>query len=290
MRRKSNRIWTWSTGQLDRIARLQNRLRGREVTTLHHLACSGGTLFSKCLATMADALVLSEIHPDRTAQPAFHPLYQAKLGYGELLDPQLISGIDMHFLREIWLADDFATSLDRRLIVRDHAHVDFALRQQSRSRLVDLLSRSFKITPIVTIRNPVEVYLSLKKKGWFDGSPDDLCKAHLALLDAFPGATVFRYEDLVTDPETTVQSLCDAAGITFQPGFRSRLKNVRHLTGDSGRSGDVIAPRADKSVPAEIRAAFEASEAYGRLREWPRYPTDGRDVPSKGGSFSDVSS
>jgi len=31
--------------------------------TLHHLSCTGGTLFSKCLASMEQVALLSEVHP-----------------------------------------------------------------------------------------------------------------------------------------------------------------------------------------------------------------------------------
>ena len=35
-----------------------------KLRTIHHLACSGGTVISKAVQAMANTLVISEIHPD----------------------------------------------------------------------------------------------------------------------------------------------------------------------------------------------------------------------------------
>lgn len=255
------------TRQLNRLARLGARLARRRIATLHHLASSGGTLFAKCVAAMPEAIVLSEIHPDRTAQPAYHPHIQLRIGYPAVLTDQQLWMLDDHFVREIELAHDIAAAAGRRLVVRDHAHVDFVFRNAGRSRLVELLRNRMTVDPVVTVRDPIDLWPSLRANGWFDGTPETLCQRQLALLDAFPGAPVFRYEDLVAAPEKTVRALCAALGVPFESGFEDRLREIRHLTGDSGRSGGRIAPRQRKPVPAETRNAFAAAPAYAALCE-----------------------
>ena len=44
------------------------------IGTLHHLACTGGTIISKSLAAMTQSYVLSEIHPYRTSAVRFDPM------------------------------------------------------------------------------------------------------------------------------------------------------------------------------------------------------------------------
>lgn len=237
----------------------------REIVTLHHLACSGGTIITKCLAAMPSTIVLSEIHPDRAAQPAFHPLNQIMHGYGSVLTPNHLKAVRGHFRREIGLAYGIAHSTARTLIVRDHSHVDFVWRSEARSKLVDALSREFQIRSVVTIRDPKEVWLSLKREGWFDGTPDELCRAHLRMIDAFPNASFFRYEDFTNRPDQVLRQMCQDMHVEYDPNYQLRLKQVTHLTGDSGRSSPIIEPRPQKELPPEDLRRFEESEAYREL-------------------------
>lgn len=222
---------------------------------------------TKAMAAMSNAMVLSEIHPDRVIQPEFHPLNQILRGYGDQLDDSHKLAIRNHFKNEIGLAHDIAGALGKTLIVRDHSHVDFAWQQQTRSLLIEQLSEHFEITPIVTIRDPREVWLSVKREGWFDGTPDELCRAHCNLLSAFPDAAVFRYEDFTAQPNETVKSMCEAAGLKFEADFHSRLDDITHLTGDSGRKSSVIEPRPAKPLPASDKALFDTSPAFAELND-----------------------
>lgn len=247
------------------FTRMRRRLglgNSRRVVTLHHLACSGGTIMTKCLAAMPGTMVLSEIHPERVAQPAFHPLEQIRRGYHAQLVDAHRDAILRHFVREIALAHEIARSIGKTLIVRDHSHVDFAWRNSRRSRLFDLLKSEFDVIPIITVRDPREVWQSVRREGWFDGTPEDLCRSHLDLLEAIPGAPVFRYEDFTQNPDKIVRAMCDAAGIVFDPCYAGRLDRVTHLTGDSGRKSNVIQPRPAKPLSEDDGRAFLASPSY----------------------------
>ena len=249
----------------DRLRRKIGGIKPRRIVTLHHLACSGGTIMTKCLATMPQAMVLSEIHPESVAQPAFDPLAQLRSGYrGELREvhQDLLLG---QFRREIVVAHTIAQSLGKVLVLRDHAHADFAWRRTRQSALVEALSDEFEITPILTMRNPQEAWISMQREDWFSGSVDEFCQAQIALIEAFEDAPLFHYEDFVEAPDKIVRAMCETAGIAFAEGFEQRLDQIDHLTGDSGRKGSKIEPRPAKSLADEDRAAFDTSEAFRKL-------------------------
>ena len=65
----------------------QRRAARPMLRLVHHMARSGGTLFSRCLGCMSGVLLLSEIHPLGTAQ--FNPLVQAQRWYGLLSSQDL---------------------------------------------------------------------------------------------------------------------------------------------------------------------------------------------------------
>lgn len=250
----------------DALRKAKGIIAPRKVVTLHHLACSGGTIITKAIAAMPGTMVLSEIHPDRAAQPAFHAHTQIRKGYEEELSRAHRGAMRGHFIREMVIAHAIAKSLGKTLVIRDHAHVDFAWRKDNHSMLIEQLHGQFEVTPIVTVRDPREVWLSAKHEGWFDGTVDELCRAHCNLLEAFEGAAVFAYEDFTQDPDACVRSMCDAAGIEFDPSFQSRLDDVQHLTGDSGRKSGVIAPRPAKPLTKKDQAAFDTSAAYAEFQ------------------------
>jgi hypothetical protein len=56
------------------------------VRTLHHVACSGGTLISRCLAALPDVVVLSELNPTNRHGPVFNPSHPLAL-YALQADP-----------------------------------------------------------------------------------------------------------------------------------------------------------------------------------------------------------
>jgi hypothetical protein len=49
------------------------------VRTLHHVACSGGTLISRCLAALPGVVLLSELNPLNRYGGAFNPSHPLAL-------------------------------------------------------------------------------------------------------------------------------------------------------------------------------------------------------------------
>ena len=242
----------------------------RPITTVHHFPGSGGTIFSKALAAMDDVVVLSEIHPDRHMGGRFHALVQLRDGYRELLDDSDRERIDAHFMDEIGVAYEIASKHGCDLVVRDHIYRDFLETDRFRSRLIDLLETCFAPQKLVSVRDPVDCYLSHRsshkgRKG--RRSPDVFCERYLRFVDAFPDAFFVRYEDFVEAPARILQGLCAHLGFRFNAGFADRIAQFEHFTGDGGRSGTEIASRPRRPVSTGIARAFEASGSYVAICE-----------------------
>ncbi|EMI40333.1 hypothetical protein [Rhodopirellula sp. SWK7] len=93
---------------------------------LHHLARTGGTLISRCLASMEDVCLLSEIHPEGAEH--FNPLRQAADWYGFVSDEEARSfdPNDSESVRSaVHLIHQRAHQNSRSLIVRDWSHLDW---------------------------------------------------------------------------------------------------------------------------------------------------------------------
>lgn len=244
------------------------------VRTLHHLACSGGTVISKCLALMPNTVLLSEIDPlsqmlENRAQPKFAP---TDLIHGLR---HALRGIDETVIARVFV-DSVVTLRDqlaRRgqvLVLRDHPHSHFftARRPDSRPTLREILAPEMPVLPLVTIRHPADSYMSLERNRWHlhfrPSTLDEYARRSLLFLRRYGDVERIRYEDFTTDPEAMLQQMCHLLQLDYVPDTPKLLRAVS-LSGDSGRRGDVIAPRPPRPLSGELASACAASKAYEEL-------------------------
>src|SRR5690606_22379105 len=98
----------------------------RSMRLLFHLPRTGGTLLSRCLASLPGVCLLSEINPRGVSR--FNPLRQAARWYGLLQPAEVTSLQDGNFqtLRQaIALIDARATARELTLVIRDWSHLDW---------------------------------------------------------------------------------------------------------------------------------------------------------------------
>ncbi|MBK5910362.1 hypothetical protein CCR85_02510 [Rhodothalassium salexigens] len=254
------------------------------IRTVHHFAATGGTMICKSLAVLPEVYLLSEVSPFTFGQVRFNPVdplqqavcqYQARLGFSA-------NELAQAFYSRLRPVYDKVAQQGGHLVLRDHSHSDwFGPQPRTVSTLAEVLKGAFDLTSIVTLRNPVETYVSAHKRGWTAtvASFDDYCARILSLVDYFDGRPVFHYEYFVADPDASLRAMADALALPFDPGWRARYNSVR-LTGDSGRgSGEAdIRPLPLKPVSAELRRAVLASDTYRQLCERFGYLRDPEDM------------
>lgn len=244
------------------------------IRTVHHLACTGGTLFAKCIASMPNVQLLSEVEPldsQAFANPErFAPtdlLRLARMGSTAVPDSLLVD-VFLAGLEPLWR---HATWIGRRLVLRDHSHGHFCFgeMQPDRPTLREIVSRSFELRSIVLVRHPVASFLSLRENGWLHFSPasvDEYSARYQKFLDRHADIPWIRYEDFVESPQLTMKTACQALTIPYHADF-AEVFGAHRLSGDSGRSGDIIAAREPRPVPPELGAACRDSESLKSLCE-----------------------
>lgn len=255
-----------------------------KILTLHHFAASGGTVISKILSTGLNVCLLNEVHPQyvnfnpksfspTTLMEEFFVRYgNLHEGVDELLDKKFIS--DLSLLVE----DKFFEN--RILILRDWTHGDFFERQSNRgSYLCDLLNISPLKTslyhPLVTIRNPIDNFLSGCRSGFFKAINDNFdvfCALYLEFYNHYKskGSIIIKYEDIINKTDNFQILLDQEYGIKFPENYRD-LINRYNFSGDSGRSsGDLqVRPRRDEDL--EIASELKTSDAFKILNQFFEY-------------------
>ena len=240
------------------------------VRLLHQLACTGGTLLSRCIAAMPNTRLLSEVDPLSPLKQAsaFLPADVAGLARNGSRAPGTDVITDI-FLAGLKVLTEDCRADGLRLVLRDHAHGLFMHgdRVAQRPSLRDLLQDDYSLLSLVTVRHPIDSYLSLQNNKWMHFTPSDLaeyCRRYHVFLDYYSDVEIIRYEDFVEAPEPVMQQICKSLELPYDPGFIDTF-SIIPLSGDSGRRGAVIAPRPRRSVPSGLRSQIADNPAYDSL-------------------------
>ncbi|MCQ4321759.1 sulfotransferase [Stutzerimonas stutzeri] len=240
---------------------------------IHHLACSGGTLISKCLAVQPNVFLLSEIHPTTRLgmnidEAAYTPRdITTQAIYGRI--PNVDTLAEKLFLYGIIETEKYIRKQGGYLVIRAHTHADYCTDKPAPEvdTLKRLLEPHFDIKHLVTVRNPIDPYLSLLNNGWTHFTPcnlDEYAVRYLAFLNQHADCRIYKYEDFVISPNETMFDLCVALEIPYNANYRDSF-SAYQLSGDSGRSGAIIAERERRPVSDQIRCEADNSENWNKL-------------------------
>ncbi|HET6521652.1 MAG TPA: hypothetical protein VFG47_17805 [Geminicoccaceae bacterium] len=243
-----------------------------ELRLVHHMARSGGTLFSKCLGCMDGVLLLSEIHPLATRR--FNPLDQAQGWFRLLTDgdvADLRRGRGVSFPDAIGLIRRRAAERGRALVIRDWSHLDFTgvpfvERPPYRLLTAEALRPVFALRQLCTVRHPLDQWLSLRRLALIQGrlTPETYLRGYRAFAEVAAGIGFVRYEDLTRDPAQAMRRTCERLALPFDPGFADRWWNYRFVTGDvyGTRNGTALRPTPRRETEPGLAERFAANEDY----------------------------
>ncbi len=240
--------------------------------TLHHFACSGGTLISKCVAAMPNVQLLSEVDPLGTLadadRPAFTPTdMNALLRHSSRgASREMLIGL---FREQIRFIHRQAQNAGQQLVIRDHAHGHFCRGPEVRPRpnLCELLPEGLPQRSVLTVRHPLDAFASLQASNWVHFEPrtiDEYCRRHLLFLDSYGDVPWLRYEAFVADPAQAMRQICGWLDLGYAAHFPQTFPAFR-LSGDSGRSGDRIAARASSAAAVALQDEAFRSAHYRQL-------------------------
>lgn len=250
------------------------------VRIIHHFACTGGTLFSKCLASMPNVQLLSEVAPyslmTSPERSKFSPtdliqlLRSSSRGSHEELERELFrSGIEKIY--------EDCQRRGLRLVIREHSHSKYCVGDQvlSADGIAKLLDSDFPVRAVVTVRHPLDSYLSLRNHGWLkmqSATLEEYARRYLVFLADHCEKPRFRYEELIAKPVETSRRICAELQIPFSDGFIDMI-SVHRLSGDSGRSSAKIGQRLRRHVPEDVKEEL-SSATYCELCDVLGYPID----------------
>lgn len=244
-----------------------------KIRVVHHLACSGGSLISKCLAGMPNVFLLSEVHPLARLHlgnglPKFTPSDVTSCSHYAGVPNNLYLSKKI-FRESIKAVYEETEKVGGVLILREHTHTDYCVGDEAlqSKAILSSLSDDFDICSLITIRNPIDSYASLLKNGWVQFTPatfDEYCKRLLQMLETYQSSAVFYYENFVLDPEKEMSEMCDYLDIEYNEMFQHFFE-IKEVTGDSGRSGTMIGERQRRNISDELQEEINSSKHFKEL-------------------------
>lgn len=260
-----------NTKSTERIAPIKIHNRAKPtMRILHHFACTGGTVISKCLASMNRVALISEVNPLNRFGSKFeptNPLLLLERGYRDLTENEIKSS----FIDQIKYVCQICSGDNVDLIIRDHSHSDFCRGPSAGTTkaVYDYLKDFYSINHVLTVRHPLDSFLSLVSKGWHEHfSPSTLeeySQRYTSFLDAYDNCVIMRYEDFCISPQEFMRQICVYLDVEFDSGFKDKFGGAS-LSGDSGRTSNLeISLRPRRPVPEGILIETETSPSYQRL-------------------------
>lgn len=261
---------TAAAALLDHAAPLLAARAPQPIRMIHHFACSGGTLISKCIATSPNTVLFSEIDPLGThhfakpQRPFFTTDLVADLHYSPRPLPAQVR-ID-HFIAGLGALHRSLSDLSQHIVLRDHAHSHFCMGPVIPDR-PDLRQMAIQVAPVralVTVRHPLESFASIQANKFVHFTPGTLteyCYRYQVFLDTHADAPLVRYEDFLETPREVLGHMLTILDLQLADRFE-QLAPLFRLSGDSGRGGEKIAPRPRRRTMQELLEPGEDPAAY----------------------------
>lgn len=269
--------------------------------TIHHASCTGGSIISQSIAAATNSVLISEINPferidlDDIGNRSTHPPSwdPTSILWHLTYNSEEISSSDKlkFFLTQVDISIHHVKNLSKNLILRDHTTTTFTFLGQEmwfmdyecQSSFLESLKYLYKAkkeiqssfpraTPILSIRHPLDSYISARRKNWLepycgmDLSLDNYCKALIRLNNYMinnESAYLIRYEDFCQDMESSISNLFNKMNVPFIIPSINNIDKIK-VTGKSGRSSADISlrPRKIDYIDKELIDQIENSKNY----------------------------
>lgn len=246
------------------------------IRIIQHLSCTGGTLFSRCIAAMPNIVLLSEIYPLSelsffpNKSPTFCPtdaISLARLGEAPAIDALC----EKVFLEEMRAIEKHIRYYGQRLVLREHSHSNYLVGNEitGGKTISEMLKGTSRLLSILTVRHPLDSYLSVRHNGWIHFEPatfDEYCRRYLIFLSRRGDVPIFKYEDLLESPEDVLEQICCHFEIPYNQNFQNYL-GIVSTTGNSDRTSNHIGKRTRRPIDSALLLEMQASSSFRELCE-----------------------
>ena len=196
-------------------------------------ARSGGTVLNKCLGSLPNVVMLSEVNPlgggwgKEDADSFTTVKAQAKNWYQ----------IDLNsddFVESILELEKKCGNSGRHLVIRDWPFINFVPHEYNnwnpanRFLALEELEGKCNVIPFAFIRDSIDVWISR-------GAPntEEVFDSYLLYVKAIlkKKIPIFKYEDFCRNPELIIKKICDYSGLEYSDSYQN-YASFENVNGD----------------------------------------------------------
>lgn len=256
------------------------------IYTIHHMAATGGTIISMAIAACTNSILLSEVNPYSWIKHPKRPVGYKPTALVEHL-VQASGELDARLKRQFFSSQldiclRHAIDKNRSLLLREHSHSAFDLNKQRSALLMILDEDNHKVVSIVSIRHPLDSFISAAKKGWHKRlapnmqTLNEYCQNMTKFLNymlARPSCKLVRYEDFSTDPVGVVSDIGRFYNVRVD---ESGIDNIFDIpaSGFSGRKTEKIEVRKRQELSPNLIEEVKSAKLYHEFCERFGYEVD----------------
>ncbi|QQS61471.1 MAG: hypothetical protein IPN70_00855 [Candidatus Moraniibacteriota bacterium] len=203
----------------------------KPIVVMMAYARSGGTLLNRCIASIPNTFVLSEVSIEALCPSSCSTIKeQSKEWYGLELKSE-------GFIENITEIYEYCISKNLTLVVRDWTFGSFVPSRYNNFKpskslaTLDALFKFFPVIPIAFVRNAIDVWLSLNAspRTFYDKNLDFLYELTTSLVGK--EVMIFKYENFCNNPIQEMKKICGHIGINYSDLFLN-YADFKNVTGD----------------------------------------------------------
>tara|TARA_B110000046_G_C13019699_1_gene410443 strand:- start:3774 stop:4340 length:567 start_codon:yes stop_codon:yes gene_type:complete len=155
------------------------------------------------------------------------------------------------------------------LILREHSHSDYYVSSSFTEKSVvrELLNQDFEILSLLTVRNPIDCYASLKSNCWLHFNPQtfkEYCIRVINFLSRMQKKQIIKYESFRRTPDKVMRKMYNVLQVEFNDSYQDLFDQFK-VTANSGRTGEKIAIRWRREISPEFACEIKKSKTFSFL-------------------------
>lgn len=215
-------------------------------------ARSGGTILSKCLASLENTVLISEVNPKANA---LYSIQEQSLKWYNIKLKQ------NNYIKAVLELYEICNKKNKKLIIRDWTFIDFTPCHQNnfspsyKLSHLEMLKKETEVIPFCFIRDAIDIWISR----WM---PPHFFPHYKKYVEAALNANLplYKFEDFCEEPESLLKAICNQTSLDYSENYKNYI-HYNNITGDNtaplisrGQEQKLIYPLKRKNIPtAEIK-------------------------------------
>ena len=260
-------------------------------------ARSGGTILNRCLGSLPDVVIMSEVNPVWSGSGDDADLSTVRTQAKQWYNIDLRSE---NYTDSILELEEICNKEGKHLVIRDWPFINFVpfpfnnMKPAGSLVAIEELTGKCDFKAFAFVRDAIDVWISRGA----DPDVESFFNEYLAYVKAVvaTGMPVFKYEDFCSDPDSIMKEICEYTGIPYSESYRNYASfvnakgDIERTSPSRGAKKDFIRPLKRKLLSAKkmkrLKSATPCTPQMREANSLLNYPTYEKGINLRGSFFA----